>query len=153
MLCETTSEDRVLVTVHLSLPRDAQYVGVMRGLAGSLLERADVPREAIDDIQLAVSEACANAVNHAGPSKTYDVVLELDDDRCEVEVVDQGPGMPAGKPHADLLRESGRGLNLLQALVDELQFTRRGDGTRVRFTKGWPSAPAGIDTSPTRPRP
>lgn len=142
----------MLVTVHLSLPRDAQYVGVMRGLAVSLMEKADVPREAIDDIQLAVSEACANAVNHAGPSKTYDVVLGLDDDRCEVEVVDQGPGMPAGEPQTDPLRESGRGLNLLQALVDDLQFTRRDDATRVRFTKAWPSGPAGVDKSPTRPR-
>lgn len=134
----------MLVTVHLSLPRDAQYVGVMRGVAGSLLENSGVPREAIDDIQLAVSEACANAVNHAGPSKTYDVVLELDDDRCQVEVVDQGPGIPpGGDRELDALRESGRGLNLLQALVDDLQFTRRDDATRVRFTKGWPSGRAG----------
>ncbi|CAN5314855.1 ATP-binding protein [soil metagenome] len=141
--------------MHLSLPRDAQYVGVMRGVAGSLLEKTGVPREAIDDIQLAVGEACANAVNHAGPSKTYDVVLELDDDRCEVEVVDRGPGMLAGREsEPDVLRESGRGLNLLQALVDDLQFTRRDDATRVRFTKGWPSGRSGarVAKAPTRHR-
>ncbi len=145
----------MLVTVHLSLPRDAQYVGVMRGVAGSLLEKTGVPREAIDDIQLAVTEVCANAVNHAGPSKTYDVVLALDDDRCEVEVVDQGPGMPDGREsQVEVLRESGRGLHLLQALVDDLQFTRRDHATRVRFTKGWPSGRAGARTGkvPTRDR-
>ncbi len=144
----------MLVTVHLSLPRDAQYVGVMRGVAGSLLEKAGVPRETIDDIELAVGEVCANAVNHAAPSTTYDVVLELDDDRCEVEVVDRGPGMPVGrKPELDVLRESGRGLDLLTALVDDLQFTRQADATRVRFTKGWPSKGAGTrDGTPARHR-
>lgn len=145
----------MLVTVHLSLPRDAQYVGVMRGVAGSLLEKTGVPREAVDDVELAVSEVCANAVNHAGPSTTYDVVLELDEDRCEVEVVDRGPGMPVGRePELDVLRESGRGLDLLTALVDDLQFTRHADSTRVRFTKGWPSERAGprVGKAPTRPR-
>ena len=127
----------MLVKMQLSLPTEGRYVGMMRNVAQTVLTDVGVPDEANDDIQLAVTEACANAVRHSDTGE-YVVRLEVGDEGCEVEVVDLGTGFDVGdirQQGEDL--ESGRGLWLMQALVDDLQFVRGDDGTHVRLTKHW----------------
>ena len=127
----------MLVKMQLSLPTEGRYVGMMRNVAQTVLTDVGVPDEANDDIQLAVTEACANAVRHSDTGE-YIVRLEVGDEGCEVEVVDLGTGFDVGdirQQGEDL--ESGRGLWLMQALVDDLQFVRGDDGTHVRLRKQW----------------
>jgi serine/threonine-protein kinase RsbW len=146
MACEV--QVPVLVKVQLLLPRDARYVPLLRNVAKSLLADLGAPKEASHDIELAVSEACANAVRHATGSAAYMVSLGVDRDRCEVEIVDQGksdeplPG-PPDVAHVDA--EAGRGLMLMRALVDDFQFTRHDDATCVRLTKSWPGLHLGFE--------
>jgi serine/threonine-protein kinase RsbW len=127
----------VLVKMQLSLPTEARYVGMMRNVAGSVMSDIGVPEDASSDVQIAVTEACANAVRHSDVGE-YVVRLELGDDCCEVEVVDLGGGFdPAEINQQAEDMESGRGLWLMQALVDDLQFVRGNDGTHVRLRKQW----------------
>jgi len=127
----------VLVKMQLSLPTEARYVGMMRNVANCVMSDLGVPEEASDDIQLAVTEACANAVRHSDVGE-YIVHLAVGDEQCEVEVVDMGSGFD---PQEIELRgedvESGRGLWLMQELVDELHFVRADDGTHVKLRKRW----------------
>ena len=135
----------MLVKMQLSLPTEGRYVGMMRNVAQTVLNDVGVPDEANDDIQLAVTEACANAVRHSDTGE-YIVRLEVGDDGCEVEVVDLGSGFDVGgirQQGEDL--ESGRGLWLMQALVDDLQFVRGDDGTHVRLRKQWDT----LEATPT----
>ncbi len=130
------------IRMALTLPRDARYVGVMREVAGCVLTELHAPEDAVDDVQLAVSEACANAVRHAVGTAEYSVRLEVGDDRCEVMIVDVGPGFtpPVEADDDGLLdmdSESGRGLTLIRALVDDLHFDRDGGDNRIRLTKTW----------------
>ena len=127
----------MLVKMQLSLPTEARYVGVMRNVTSTVMADMGVPSEASEDVQLAVTEACANAVRHSDVGE-YVVRLGLGDRGCEVEVIDLGGGFePSHVPlPADEL-ETGRGLHLMQALVDDLQFVRADDGTHVRLTKSW----------------
>ena len=133
-------EHGVLVRMQLSLPRDARYVALMRQVASCVMSDFGVPTEAIDDIQLAVTEACGNAVRHATGVAEYSVRLGVGVEACEVDVIDMGPGFdppPLTSPtHADF--ETGRGLYLIQALVDDLQFIREDHATHVRLVKRWP---------------
>jgi serine/threonine-protein kinase RsbW len=122
------------------LPRDARYVPLLRNLTRGLLADFGAPADASHDIQVAVSEACANAVRHASGTAEYMVSLGLDREHCEVEITDRGrsdeplPG-PPDVTHVDA--EAGRGLLLMRALVDDFQFTRRDDATCVRLAKIW----------------
>jgi serine/threonine-protein kinase RsbW len=140
----------VLIRMALGLPRDARYVGVMREVAGCILTELHAPQEAVDDIQLAVTEACANAVRHAVGTADYSVRFAVGQDSCEIEIVDIGPGFTPedeGEAQHDPESESGRGLTLIRALVDDLEFTRDGADNRIRLTKTWPSL--GVPTPPT----
>lgn len=132
----------MLVRVELTLPRDSSFVTVMRNMANSLLVDLRVPEEAIGDVQVAVSEACANVVRHAEGTFDYSVSLAIGPDGCEIEVADLGPGfesVPASG--ADVDAEDGRGLLLMRALVDDLEFIRDDATTRVRLIKRWNAIP------------
>ena len=110
--------------LSLSLPRESSSVPVVRRLAAQALRAFGVEGEDIDDVQVAITEACANVVDHATDSDTYEVKVELAADRCAITVVDQGLGFDAttvperAAPDA----ESGRGLVLMRALTDNVAF-------------------------------
>jgi serine/threonine-protein kinase RsbW len=110
--------------LSLSLPRESGSVPVVRRLAAQALRAFGVADDDIDDVQLAISEACANVVEHATDADTYEVKVELAADRCAITVVDHGRGFDAttitGPPPPDA--ESGRGLLLMRALVDNIAF-------------------------------
>ncbi len=128
----------MLVKMQLSLPTEARYVGMMRNVAQSVMADIGAPTEANEELQVAVTEACANAVRHSDVGE-YIVRLRVSDSSCEVEVVDLGTGFEPSAmntPVGDDL-ESGRGLYLMQALVDDLEFVHGDDGTHVRLTKSW----------------
>ncbi len=130
--------------MQLALPTDARYVSLMRNVADCVMTDFGVPTEASDDIKLAVTEACANAVRHSGSSSEYSVRLEVGTEACSVEIVDLGPGFVPGDV-ADPLdsdEESGRGVFLMRELVDDLQFIREDHATRVRLYKRWDGMPA-----------
>lgn len=138
-------EADVLFNLQLSLPRDARFVGLLRNVAGCVFADIGAPEAASDDIKLALTEACANAVRHAVGSNEYSVGFSIDADGCEIQVVDLGPGFDGasvaegdgGHPD-DVDTEGGRGVLLMEALMDDLQFSRQDSGTSVTLRKYWP---------------
>ena len=126
------------ISFSVRLPRDARSLPLMRGLLRQALEHLSVATPAIEEIVLALTEACANVVQHAGEHDEYQVDVAITDDTCRISVLDEGHGFdfdsavaPAGSP-----LEAGRGLVLMKALVDDLQFVRAEDGRhRVELTK------------------
>ena len=154
------------VNVALSLPRDVASVPVTRQVLDSCLERLGVMPETRADIALALSEACANVIRHAGPGEEYEVIATTTDGRCVIEVVDRGSrdgrdgnklplrghpdisdqSMPQRGISGHAMPEHGRGLRIIDAVTDELSLTGSGAaGTTVHFEKvlNWiPGAPA-----------
>lgn len=132
------------IEMRLSLPRDARYVGMLRHVAETLLHDLDVPEETVDDVTVALSEACGNVIRHAAGTDEYGVRFTVCQSSCEIEVYDLGPGfdaalmrrVTAGGPVSDT-DEDGRGLALVQALMDDLRFVREDDTTTVRLIKRW----------------
>lgn len=121
------------------LPVDADSVPFIRGLCRQALEHLHIDRGVIDEVALALTEACANVVQHAGPHDDYEVRVDIDDDRCRIQVTDQGegfdPALLVEQGPADVL-ERGSGLRLMRALVDTLRFEQDPDGRhRVTFVK------------------
>jgi serine/threonine-protein kinase RsbW len=130
------------IQMTLHLPRDAVSVPVGRQVLDSCLETLGVAPDIRADIALALSEACANVVQHAGLGEEYEVQVSAGDRRCAIEVVNAGNGEPApggfavtDEPVA-ITAESGRGLKIIEAVVDNLQLTGNGrQGTTVHFEK------------------
>src|SRR3712207_8685604 len=110
----------IAFTVHL--PVDTGSVPFIRGLCRQALVHLHVEVAVIDEIALALTEACANVVRHAGDHAEYEVAVAIDDRLCRISVVDSGDGFhPAERDERSPLDE-GRGLLLMQALVDRLDF-------------------------------
>ena len=109
----------------LCLPRDAETVGVVRAVAVTALERIGVTRDCVDEIRLALSEACTNVIDHARHGDEYEVRLEFDPECCTISVVDTGQGFhPMDIEHAmpPPSADGGRGLAIMQALADRLDL-------------------------------
>ena len=120
------------------LPVDADSVPFIRGLCRQALEHLRIDRIVIDEITLALNEACANVVQHAGPHDDYEVRVDIDDENCLIQVTDQGEGFDPALliEQAPAVLERGSGLRLMRALVDTLRFERDPDGRhRVTFDK------------------
>jgi serine/threonine-protein kinase RsbW len=121
----------VKIDFTVTLPVDAQSVPLVRGLVRQALEHLGVVATGIEEVVLALTEACANVVHHAGEHEEYQVDVSIDDHVCRISVLDHGPGFDvdtvmAAAPPSPL--EGGRGLVLMRALVDELQFLESEDG-------------------------
>ena len=97
---------------------------------------AGVAGEPLDDLILAVSEACANTLLHTA-SPTIEVSWASAEDSVELVVRDEGVFGARGTPFLPD-RLGGYGLPLMNTLVDEVDVrpgTEREPGTSVRLVK------------------
>ncbi|MFD4371464.1 ATP-binding protein [Streptomyces sp. NPDC058486] len=139
----------------LHLRREAASVPLARRLFLGTMETAGVDPDVSYELSVALTEACANAVEHGGGdaagrgSEAYRVTAFLDGETCRIEVADAGPGFPgaavAPAPTARPDAESGRGLRLIEELSDHVHFGRSGrGGAVVSFDKilKWKDSPS-----------
>jgi anti-sigma regulatory factor (Ser/Thr protein kinase) len=115
--------------IRLTVPARPENVSVIRHVIGALGEALALPAPLIDDMRLAVTEACTNVVRHAYESEgTIDVVVRPRGDTLEVVVADEGRGIGPSPDTAG----PGLGLPLIAALADNLEIERdRGSGSRL----------------------
>lgn len=130
--------------VRLEMPARTEYLVVARLALAGIAREVPMSEMVLADLKLAVTEACGNAVRHAQPSErgTVRVRFEVADrSTIEIAVEDEGPGLPETPPvdvlEVDELAESGMGLEIIRAVVDELEIGARkdGPGTIVRMRK------------------
>ncbi|MEU3603876.1 ATP-binding protein [Streptomyces sp. NPDC035033] len=137
----------------LHLRREAASVPLARRLFLGTMETAGVDPDVSYELSVALTEACANAVEHGGGaaagrgSEAYRVTAFLDGETCRIEVADAGPGFPGAPPvrAAGQDAESGRGLRLIEELSDHVHFGRSGrGGAVVSFDKllKWKDSPS-----------
>jgi serine/threonine-protein kinase RsbW len=138
---------RALV-LELDVPSSPEYIAIVRLVVASVASaRRALADERVDDLKLAVSEACTNAIeaNRAvRPDSPAPVHIEIWEapDRLEVSIEDSGPGFDPDKlefppPITDPERlnfERGLGIPLIRTLVDNAAFVRKENGTSVRMT-------------------
>ena len=127
------------LSLALTLPRDEQTVPVARHIVRNAMEQVGVEETCVYDLELALSEACTNVLLHSGPGDQYKVRLDLEDRLGVIRVIDVGHGFDSAKLQDEdprLEAERGRGLGLMQALVDRVDLTSRPEaGTIVTLEK------------------
>ena len=127
---------------RLAIPALPPFVGVARTVVVAVASTLpDVDDERLEDLRIAVSEACTNAVEaHQTAASDDRVVLRcmVGEDRVEVHIEDRGPGFEASslagvRQVEDLRAERGWGLQLIRSLVDEAVFDTAGGGMAVHL--------------------
>jgi anti-sigma regulatory factor (Ser/Thr protein kinase) len=108
--------------------------GVRRLVAEHALDAGLVP-ERVDDLQLAVTEICTNAVVHDGDGLgTLRLWTEEDLIVCEVRGAGQISDIMAGRVLPSPERPHGRGLLMVNRLCDLVQMHTGPTGTRTRLS-------------------
>jgi serine/threonine-protein kinase RsbW len=131
------------VTIEIP-PRNDYLALVRRTVATTARLQGGVTDRRVDDLSLAVSEACTNAINAARArdrSEPIVVAVLLNDHDVTVTVTDRAGGFvvedvdpsPAADDPGRLRHERGLGLPLIRSLADEVVFTPVDDGTEVRI--------------------
>lgn len=131
------------LVLQLHIPADARLLPRTRRAVAGFVEETAPTAEVVDDIVLALDEACANVIRHAFPSGVdgnIHLLADIDDERVSVLVEDDGVGFDPFDIdlRGDLERTSGRGLDLIRKLmtsVDVESPTETGVGTRLRMQK------------------
>jgi serine/threonine-protein kinase RsbW len=132
--------DRSLPQLHL--PVEPTAIAVARRAAMRAASDAGLGPDRADDLVVAVSEACTNALEaqqRAGVTTPIEISCRIVRGALEVVVLDRGHGFapesiaprpPLAHPgHLDV--ERGWGIQLMRSLVDELEFVGTDDGTAV----------------------
>jgi serine/threonine-protein kinase RsbW len=153
----------VEIKMVLYLPRDVASVPVSRQVLDGCLQTLGVTPDTRADIALALDEACANVIQHAGAGEDYEVQVSARNGQCVIEVINTGSADGQGGPAASgtgingdgrimlsgdpvpATAEHGRGLKIIESVADNLQLIgNEHHGLTVHFEKtlAWlPGAP------------
>lgn len=138
-----------MTTVELKIPCQVEYIGVARLVILGVASRTLFSYDEIEDMRLAVGEACTSAIDRAASSGKPDSEITLScrmgDDRLVIQVSDNIPLAAGAEPapatadagtEAGAEEDQGIGALLMEILVDEIQQdTRTGPGTSITMTK------------------
>ena len=137
-------------TIELAIPAEPEYLSLARLLVASTASVLPLfPLDRLDDLRLAVSEACTNAIEAQIQAQQADASAAdhihirccVAEESVTVEVQDHGRGFdPAAlsehPPVTDPTRldyERGLGIPLMRILTDEVEFVPSASGTTVRM--------------------
>ena len=126
--------------VSLTIPARPDYLVLARLALSAVCRLTPLSPEEVADLKLAITEACSNSIRHAyaeGRSGAVEIRYELNSEKLQVEVVDEGSGFDADAPLSDNgeLDEGGLGIAIIRALTDEFAIESDGQGSRLRFAK------------------
>ncbi|MEU7104840.1 ATP-binding protein [Streptomyces stramineus] len=151
-----------MATVELLFSALPEHVRTARLVAAAVARRAGVDEAVLDELRLAVGEACSRAVglhiSHEVPSPVRVVLIE-DEKKFSIEVGDDaphathvdssatpgaptgfGPVVPAQDDGAD--GEDDMGLAVISGLVDDVEVTADEHGGLIRMS--WPTTAAAV---------
>ena len=145
--------------IEIKVPCKPEYVRTVRRAVADFAESVNMPKSAIEAIEIAASEAVANIVRHAYGDSRKPLPVRVKcmqrENGLMLEIVDRGCGFAAPArnviPDVDPDREGGLGIILIKSLMDRVHYVSKPDeGTRIRMTKSAREAVAKL--SRARPR-
>lgn len=132
--------------VELEYPAEPRVVHDVRRKFDDFACLLGIPRDDIEALKVALSEACSNAICHGSPLHERNRVwvrFQVKGERLEIEIQDEGSGFRPGRialPQREEYKPSGRGLFIMEALLDEVRFDANATGTCVHMVKQLPTA-------------
>jgi serine/threonine-protein kinase RsbW len=125
-------------SVEVRLPSRLGYEKVAMSTAAAVAKLVGLRPDRIEDLKTAVAEACINAIEHGNrfdERLSIGIVLSMEDGKLEVKILDSGAGLQKKILAPDIDRKMhgeeqarGMGMFLMQALVDEAEWTQTPHG-------------------------
>lgn len=138
-----------MATVELRFSALPEHVRTARLVAAAVARRAGVDEAVLDEVRLAVGEACSRAVGlhqSSGISDPVRVTLIEEEKQFSIEVGDEAPrsapgdNAPGAGGDADVdAEEDEMGLAVISGLVDDVEVTAGENGGSIRMS--WPTTP------------
>ncbi|MFI9648780.1 ATP-binding protein [Streptomyces sp. NPDC052040] len=140
-----------MATVELRFSALPEHVRTARLVAAAVARRAGVEEAVLDEVRLAVGEACSRAVGlhqSNGISAPVRVSLNEEEKQFSIEVGDEAPhlgsggrapGAPGTADDAET-EEDEMGLAVISGLVDDVEVSAGEDGGLIRMS--WPTTPS-----------
>jgi serine/threonine-protein kinase RsbW len=139
--------DSVLREVKLALPMKPDMEIEASKTATQIAESIAMSPDRIDEVRMAVVEACINAFEHSHATRrelylTYEVLGEIDPEKLRITVRDNGIGFSPDTVTEPILqdklrtqRKRGWGLKIIRGLMDEVEIRSGVEGTTVVMSK------------------
>ncbi len=118
-----------------------EYLGVPDAVLMEIGSDMDCCQKALEELGTSVIEACTNAMEHGNELDDHlpiQVIYEVEEEQITITVLDEGPGFDHQhwEPSDELMRQRGRGIQIMREFTDELEFSRHEDGRfQIRMVK------------------
>lgn len=125
-------------TIKMEISSNPEYVSVIRLTTSGIANKVGFCIDDIEDLKVAISEACTNAIKHSLDDK-FIVIYSIIENGLTIEVIDNGKGYDrnsVSEPNINDLKEGGMGLFIIESLMDEVTVeSQEGKGTSIKMTK------------------
>ncbi|TQQ84596.1 histidine kinase [Peptacetobacter hominis] len=125
-------------TIKMEISANPEYVGIIRLTTSGIANKIGFTIDEIEDIKVAISEACTNAIKHSDEDK-FNIVFNIMDNGIEIEVHDKGKGCDVSAikiPDLENPKESGLGIFIMKTLMDDVCIeSTENKGTVIKMTK------------------
>ncbi|MDW7672870.1 MAG: ATP-binding protein [Bacillota bacterium] len=127
--------------IELSIPHRSEYVSMIRLTVASIASRMGFDIEEIEDMKVALSEACSNAILHGGCGEEENFLVQFirEQKRLVISVSDFGKGycvQSLQEPNAEELNEGGLGIFIIKSLMDDVKIkSGSSQGTSITMIK------------------
>jgi serine/threonine-protein kinase RsbW len=127
-------------TVELKIPGRAEWVAVARLAVAAVASRLRFSVDEIEDIKLAIAEACTNSIQASGgeDAGVIEIVCDALEDELRVKVRDHSPAPHLESPPRPIVegRTEELGVFLIRALMDTVEYASDPrNGTELLMTK------------------
>ena len=127
------------VNVELVLTSEPQQIAKVEGFLLKLNKRLHLNDVLFNKLLVATTEAVNNGIIHGNkrdPAKKVKLTCRIERQVLLVRIDDEGPGvdpktLPDPLAAENLLRENGRGVFLMQSLMDDVEFEKTAGGSAV----------------------
>jgi serine/threonine-protein kinase RsbW len=116
-------------TLHLEIPASGAYLSVVRAAATGLAAQLQFTYEEIDDLRIAVDEACTQLLARRGSAETLRIDYHMEPAELRVDVSVQAPD------RGDPLERDTFAWQILTAVTDEVSERADAGGLHLSFRK------------------
>ena len=130
-------------TETLIIKSDVNELAKVATITEEICIRFGLIEDEIDDISIAVTEAVNNAIKHGNKedsTKSIKIVFEVETDRIKIRIKDEGKGFQLEevkdpRKNENLLKDDGRGILIMKALMDEVKVLSGSEGNVLQLVK------------------
>ncbi|GIV59310.1 ATP-binding protein [Rhodocaloribacter litoris] len=129
----------------LTIPSSTRYLEDVRHFVETHARQADLSPEAVEQLKMAVDEACTNVIEHAYKGKgehQIDIAVIVKPDRLTVRIRDEGESFdPKAYQEPDIFeyarrhKKGGFGVHIMRRLMDQVEYRKRGKINECCMTK------------------